>query len=123
MVDQCYLASVADLRNLCAELANYSVEVVGDRVIVADTNEGDLNTTQFSFPIVAAFWVLGSVIDASEVGKLVCLDRRTAKQTRKGLYLSSDGKVSEDPITDWKRFWVPLEALLHREIQELKPKC
>lgn len=35
-------APLSDLRNLCAELDNYSVEVCGRRVIVTDANQGDL---------------------------------------------------------------------------------
>jgi hypothetical protein len=120
VIDQCYLASVADVRNLCAELTNYSVEVIGGRAIVTHGNQGDMNTIKFAFPIVTAFWFLGIPSNAPEVGKLVCMDRKTAKQIRKSLHLWEDGEVRSDPLSDWDIFWAPLEALLFREFETFK---
>ncbi len=115
MVDRVYLLNVADLRDLCIELRNYTLQVYDDKVVVTRHDTDDLNIIKYSFPVVADLYVLGVLFRNREVGQLVCMDIFTATQVCRGMYLGEDGEVTDDFMLDWENFWPPLEALLIRE--------
>jgi hypothetical protein len=119
-IDQAYLISVTDLRNVCKELTHgkfhYEVTSSSDEHVSVTYYEGedDLNTSIFTFPIVADLRFPLVRIEDYEDDLLACLHVYTHRQPRGKMYME-DGEIKKDNITDWLRFWVPLDALLLRK--------
>ena len=122
-IDQAYIISVEDLREICKELTHgifkYEVSDVTYDDVTLTYNEGgdNLNPSAFTFPIVrylgVAFFPKLKEIPPED-GLLACLHTYTHRQAQHRMYME-DGEIKFDNITDWLRFWVPLDALLLRK--------
>ena len=114
-VDQAYIVSVLDLRDICKELTHgkfqYTVAEVSDDDITVAYNEGedDLNPSSFTFPIIRDLSL--PILPRTEDCLMVCLHVYTHRQTQHRMYME-DGKIKMDGITDWLRFWAPMDAVL-----------
>lgn len=119
-IDQAYLISVTDLKETCKELTDgkfhYEVTNSNDESVSITYYEGedDLNASTFTFPIVADLRFPLIKIEGYEDDLLACLHVYTHKQPRGKMYME-EGEIKRDNITDWLRFWVPLDALLLRK--------
>ena len=105
MIDQCYLTSVAELRELCNTLTtgNYKYRLFrpNDRQILMRFNDDpkdalNLNALCFAFPIVVEIPGLAALHNNSEGGLMVCMSVYTANQTQRGLYFDGDGELKQD---------------------------
>ncbi len=121
-VDQIYLVSVADLRDICNQLTQgrYSYQVRGvnkDSVEIVFNdlvNKNDLlelNNLIYEFPIVTNLWFPSNPEDGMLVGLHVYLQRKL----QYGLYMEK-GEIKQDGLEDWERFWTPLDAFLYKAV-------
>jgi hypothetical protein len=123
MVDQAYLVPIKDLREICKELTHkkfhYEIIEVNKDFTSITYSEGDgLNASTFTFPIVCdlkfPLIIKNDKTHYYEDDLLACLHIFTYNQIQYRMYME-DEKIKIDGITDWLRFWVPLDALLLRE--------
>ncbi|SRR6266566_756573 len=134
MIDQCYLASVQDLREICKELTDEKYERGGkceywlfrpnDAHVTIRFNDDsrdflNLNALGFTFPIVVEVPGLAILHKQPEAGLMVCMSVYTANQTRCGFYLDGEGELKQDEEGDWDRFWQPLATLFQKECETL----
>lgn len=128
MIDQAYLVSVLDLKEICQQLSNpldgteYALLRPNDGKVLIRFNDDphdfmNLNSLSFSFPIVVNVTGLGLLHKNLEAGLMVCLSVYTATQTRRGFYPDDEGELKQDAEGDWNRFWQPLAALLVKEYE------
>jgi hypothetical protein len=128
MIDQAYLISVQDLREICSELTSHNCEYrllrPNDGHVLIRFNDDahdvlNLNALSFTFPIVVNVAGLAILHKNPEAGQMVCMSVYTAKQTQHGFYPDEDGELKMDLEGDWGRFWQPLAALLLKEYESL----
>lgn len=128
MIDQAYLVSVQDLREICQELSTptttYRIKVANNKKNVSiffnDDPEDFYNSAlSFTFPIVVNVPGLILLHKNEEAGAMVCLSIYTARQTQHTLYGDEGKSMKEDGEQDWMRFWVPLQGLLSHETSEM----
>jgi hypothetical protein len=119
-IDQAYLVSVTDLREVCRELTHgkfhYEVTESCDEYVAVTYSESEdgLNASTFTFPIVADLRFPLVSMEDYEDDQFACLHVYTHRQPRRRMYME-DGEIKMDCITDWLRFWTPLDALLLRK--------
>lgn len=130
MIDQCYLVSVLDLRDLCRELSNplegidyHLSKPSSDRVLIRFNDDPkdvlNLNALCFAFPIITHVPGLTLLHKQEEAGLMVCLSVYTMTPTQRGFYPDEHGDLKEDHEGDWFRFWQPLAAFLVKEHESL----
>jgi hypothetical protein len=113
-VDLAYIVSVMDLREICKELTHgrfkYEVTSTPDDVTII-YNEGtdNFNSSIFTFPIVRYLGL--PFLPRTEDGLMACLHTYTHTQSQQRMYMEN-GEIRFDNVTDWLRFWVPLDAVL-----------
>src|SRR5882762_5074473 len=97
VIDQAYLVSVQELREICEELSCdryeyrlFRADETQVRIRYSDDVISDffnLNAVCFLFPIVADMWPLGLLQRNAEEGMMVCLHVYTGRQTRHSFHL------------------------------------
>jgi hypothetical protein len=133
MIEQAYLVSVLELREICRDLTNdkygsggkfeYRLLRPNHRQVMIrfnddPTNLMNLNTLCFGFPIVAHVRGLARLHRNLEAGHMVCLSAYTAETKQYGLY-EDEGDLKHNEAFDWERFWLPLAAILQKEYESL----
>jgi len=126
MIEAAFLVSVAQLKELCGELTTkqyeYRLYRPGDGRVMIRFNDDpkdlcNLNAICFTFPVVVEIPGLAILHRNPEEGLMVCMAIYTGKQTQYGFYMDGEGELKQDIEGDWERFWQPLSALLHREVE------
>jgi len=126
-VDQAYIVSLDALIEVCKELSvgnfAYKIVRVEDSDVTISFNDGvdDLNPSHFTFPIVRNLGlpVVPNTSFITGESLMICLHVYTHRQTRHKMYMS-EGEIKFDGITDWLKFWVPMDALLLKKSKLLE---